>query len=277
MCNEGFSQLKITVFLRKERRIISVGQNMNIAISTGIDLFLLAVFIIAVFLSVRKGLLKSIIGLVGNILAAAAAFLFSSPLGAYIDSHFLHQSMRQWMINILSPTAQTTTASLSNLNFDELFADMPQFFSDILKNLNIDGVQLADQYTTLKANGEEAAKSAIIDIMVSPMSELCSRVIAFVVIFLLALIAINILVWLLDFVVNLPVLRQINKLGGAVLGVINGIIFVFLLSGIISVSIGYIMKDKSSEEINSITESTLIYKTVNSINPVRMIFDGWKS
>lgn len=259
----------------KGMRILSAVLNMNIAISTGIDLILLAVFIIAVVISARRGLIRSVIGLVGNLIAVVSAIIFSVPLGEYVSSHFLYQPMRQWMINTLSPTALSTSASISNLNFDELFSDMPQFFSDVLKNLNLDGGQLLNQYNTLKVNGVEEAKSAVIDIMISPMAQTCGRVIAFIIIFILAVIAINIIIWLLDFVTKLPVLRQLNKAGGIVLGVINGLLLVFIISGIINLSIGYIMNDKTSEEITHISESTVIYKTVNSVNPIKMIFDGW--
>ncbi len=250
---------------------------MDIAISTGIDLLLIAVFVIAILLAARKGLVRGIIGLIGNVVAVVVAFMFSGSLGSYINSNFLYQPMRQWVINMLSPTSGGTTASISDLNFDELFSDMPQFFSEILKHLGLNSSQLAESYSSMKVNGVEEAKSAVIDMMVSPMADICGRVIAFVVIFILALIAINIIVWLLDFVVELPILRQINKIGGIVLGAINGILFVFILAGVINISIGYIMNDRTAEEIDKIEESTVIYKTVNSINPVRMIFDSWQS
>lgn len=249
---------------------------MDIAISTGIDLLLIAVFIVIVLLAAKKGFIRGIIGLVGNIVAAAVAFLFSSSLGSYINNNFLYQPMRQWVVNSLSPTAQGTTASIADLNFDELFSDMPQFFSNLLKTLGLDGGQLAEQYTAMKASGEEEAKSAVIDLMVQPMSDLCSRIIAFVIIFVLALVAIRIIVWLLDFIVELPVLRQINKAGGIVLGVLNGLFFVFIIAGILNMSLGYIMKDKTSDEINQITENTIIYKNLNAINPINMIFNSWK-
>ena len=250
---------------------------MDIAISTGIDLLLIAVFVIAILLAARKGLVRGIIGLIGNVVAVVVAFMFSGSLGSYINSNFLYQPMRQWVINMLSPTSGGTTASISDLNFDELFSDMPQFFSEILKHLGLNSSQLAESYSSMKVNGVEEAKSAVIDMMVSPMADICGRVIAFVVIFILALIAINIIVWLLDFVVELPILRQINKIGGIVLGAINGILFVFILAGVINISIGYIMNDRTAEEIDKIEESTVIYKTVNSIKPVRMIFDSWQS
>ncbi|MBS5737438.1 MAG: CvpA family protein [Clostridiales bacterium] len=256
---------------------VSVWYYMDIAISTGIDLLLIAVFVIAILLAARKGLVRGIIGLIGNVVAVVVAFMFSGSLGSYINSNFLYQPMRQWVINMLSPTSGGTTASISDLNFDELFSDMPQFFSEILKHLGLNSSQLAESYSSMKVNGVEEAKSAVIDMMVSPMADICGRVIAFVVIFILALIAINIIVWLLDFVVELPILRQINKIGGIVLGAINGILFVFILAGVINISIGYIMNDRTAEEIDKIEESTVIYKTVNSINPVRMIFDSWQS
>ena len=249
---------------------------MDIAVSTGIDIFLIAVFIIAVAVSVKKGLVKSLIGLVGIFVAAAAALIFSAPLGSYISTTFLFSPMRQWMINMLSPTAQGTAASISNLNFDELFSDMPKFFSDIISSLNLNSADLAEKYNALKVNGAEEAKSAIIDVMVTPMAELCGRIIAFAVIFLLAIIAIRIIVWLLDFIVELPVLRQLNKIGGAVIGALNGVLIVCLLAGIISASLGYVLRDKTAAEIENIEQNTIICKTVNSVNPVKKVFDGWK-
>lgn len=249
---------------------------MDIAVSTGIDISLIAVFIITVIISVKKGLIKSLIGLVGNLLAAVAALVFSAPFGSYISTNFLFSPMRQWMVNMLSPTAQGTAASISNLNFDELFSDMPKFFSDIISGLGLNSADLAEKYNALKVNGADEAKSAIIDVMVTPMADLCGRIIAFIVIFVLALIAIRIIVWLLDFIVELPVLRQLNKLGGGIIGALNGVLIVCLLAGIISASLGYVLKDRTPAEIENIEQSTVVYKTVNSINPVKKVFDGWK-
>lgn len=249
---------------------------MNIAVSTGIDLLLVVVFAVAVIVAVKKGLIRSLVGLVGNLIATVVALVFSAPLGSYVSNNFLFSPMKQWMVNMLSPTAQGTAASVSDLNFDELFSDMPKFFSDIISGLGLNAADLTEKYNALKVNGAEEAKSAIIDVMVTPMSELCGRLIAFAVIFVLAVAAIKILVWLFDFIVELPVLRQLNKLGGAVLGVINGVLLMFILSAVLSVSLGYIMPDKTAAELDEISESTVIYKTVNSFNPVKKVFDGWK-
>ena len=71
---------------------------MDIAISTGIDLLLIAVFVIAILLAARKGLVRGIIGLIGNVVAVVVAFMFSGSLGSYINSNFLYQPMRQWLI-----------------------------------------------------------------------------------------------------------------------------------------------------------------------------------
>ena len=49
---------------------------MDIAISTGIDLLLIAVFVIAILLAARKGLVRGIIGLIGNVVAVVVAFMF---------------------------------------------------------------------------------------------------------------------------------------------------------------------------------------------------------
>ena len=248
---------------------------MEIAISTGLDILIVAVFILCIVFGIRNGFVKSVISLVGNIAALAIAFIFSVSLGAYINTNYVREPMQQWLINSLSPTEESTKASLDDLDLDQLFADMPTFFKDSAEFLGVDIEEMQQKYESLKENGVEQAKAAIVDAMTNPVSEVVSRAIAFVLIFIACSIAVRILWWLSDLIVNIPVIRQIDKTGGAVLGIINGILITFILTSLLNVTLVYFLRDKTPEQRETMIENTVIYKRVDDVNPLNKMFKNW--
>lgn len=78
-------------------------------------------------------------------------------------------------------------------------------------------------------NTRSNLKSAVIDGMIKPECMLVIRTIAFAVIFLLASIALKIVVSITGLVTKIPVLNKVNAFFGLVLGLIEGLITVFVV------------------------------------------------
>ncbi|MBQ2881950.1 MAG: CvpA family protein, partial [Clostridia bacterium] len=135
---------------------------------------------------------------------------------------------------------------------------------------------ISETYSSIAQQSIEQAKAAVVDAMVSPLSATISRVIAFALIFLICCIAVWILWWLSDFIINLPVIRQLDKLGGVVFGVLNSFLIAFVVVAVLNVGSGYLMKDRSLESRQKITENTMIYKHFNEYNPLNAIFVTWE-
>ncbi len=250
---------------------------MEVAISTGLDLLIAAIFIISIIVGMRKGLMKSVVGLFGNFVALVLAFVFSANLGTYIDTNYIHAPMRQWLVNRLSPTAENIQASLDNLDLDALFTEQPEFFIKTTEYLGIkdDIDNLYNKYLEIKQMGVDSAKSYITDAMITPISSTISRIIAFVLIFLACSIAIALLWWLSDFVANLPVIRKMDKTGGALVGVLNGFLISFITVALINITSGFLMKDTSLETRDEIMSNTVVYEFFNDINPLNAFFGKW--
>ena len=241
---------------------------MDIALSTGLDILVASILIICIVLGARKGLVRSVIGLFGKIVSLAAAFFLSENLGVYLDQHYIHAPMRQWLINQLSPTAEGVNASLSDLDLNSLFGQQPKFFMDIVDLLNIDFSQLMTKFLSVKEQGGDQAKAAIIDYMISPLSATVSRIAAFIIIFIVCAIGVAVLWWLSDLIINLPIVKQLDTLGGVVFGALNGILIVFVAVSVLGVSSQYILRDKTYEERQSIVNGTFVYKHFKKINPI---------
>ncbi|MBQ2720744.1 MAG: CvpA family protein [Clostridia bacterium] len=104
--------------------------------------------------------------------------------------------------------------------------------------------------------------------MVSPVSAVISRIAAFLIIFIVCAIGVAVLWWLSDLIINLPIVRQLDTLGGFVFGALNGILIVFVTVSVIGLTSQYLLKDMTYEEKQNIVEGTILYEQFQNINPI---------
>ena len=249
---------------------------MDIAISTALDLSIVIIFVVFISLGVNRGLIRSVIGLFGKVVSLIVAFIFSENLGVYIDRTYVHGPLRQWLVNELSPTADNVTASITDLDLESLFINLPSFFTNITDFLGFDTDALHSQYEAIAQQSVEQAKAAVIDAMISPLSAIVSRVVAFALIFLLCCIAISVLWWLSDLIINIPIIRQLDKLGGVVFGIMNSFLIAFVAVAVINIGSSYFMKNRTLESRQKITENTMLFKHFNEYNPLNTLFITWE-
>lgn len=247
---------------------------MEIAISAGLDIILIAAFIICIIVGFFKGFVKSVVSLVGNILALVIAFSFSASLGAYLNTNYIREPIQQWFINTVTTVPEGTDAEMEDVNFDALFADMPDFFVDAADFLGVNTEEMSAKYEELKTNGIEQAKAAVVNAMTNPLSEAVSRVVAFIVIYIGCLIAIGILWLVAEMVTKIPGIKQLDKLGGLLLGVINGVLIVFVLSSVLNFSLTVYLNGHTFSDRQKMIDNTMVYKHIEQINPLSKMFRG---
>ena len=247
---------------------------MEIAISAGVDICLLGACIICIIIGFFKGFVKSLVSLVGNFLALVIAFSFSASLGSYLNTNYVREPIQQWFINTVTTVPEGTDAAIEDVDLDSLFTDMPDFFVDAAEFLGVDMNSMAAKYSELKVNGLEQAKAAVVNAMTNPLSESVSRVVAFLIIYIGCLIAISILVLVAEMVTKIPGIKQLDKLGGLLFGVVNGLILVFVLSSVMSFSMTVFLNSHTYSDKQKMTENTMIYKHIENINPLNKIFRG---
>ncbi len=245
---------------------------MDLAISTTLDLLIVAILGVSIFLGVRQGLIRGAISLGGSIVALVLALIFSSALGGYIDANYINAPMREWTVNQFSASAESVSAT--ELDLDDLFENKPGFFLETCDFLGVDVEKTAQSYEEMKVNGVEQAKSAIITQMVDPLSSLVSRVIAFAVIFLAAMIAIVVISLFSRFLNNLPILRKMDKLGGGIFGAVTGILICFIVVAIVSTGMKYVLRDRSPKELQNINDKTVVYKIFYKLDPLTQLFEA---
>lgn len=218
---------------------------MNIVL----DIITVAVFILTVFFAYKRGFISAIIHFIGFFIAYLLAFVVSNPVGQALDSSFMN--------NIVSGVVSGSVKSGGSDFFTKILDGIPSTVGDSLSGIS----------DTLGTESEKAL-SGVVSAISAPVSSMMSRCIAFIVVFIIALVAIKIIEHFSRLLKHVPVIGTLNALLGAIVGVFEAVLIMFLISTLVSISVSFASFDKKPWVTNENIQSTLVYKYIDNINPL---------
>lgn len=190
-----------------------------------IDIVLIAIITLSAFLGYKKGLVKLGTRLFAGIIAIILTIILYRPIGGLIINN---TSIDEKIEN----TIMENTTSFINENAQGI---------DIVTN-QIKNEILPDEVKNISQNVIYTATSILL--------------------FLVVKIALSIVIALLDFVADLPILKQFNEVGGIIYGLVRGIIIACICIFIMG---AFIKVNPQSTLNNSIEDTYLtnfIYKNI---------------
>lgn len=177
-----------------------------IASSVILDLVLIAIVALCVFLGARRGLFRS--------LADLAAYLVALVGASLLANQFTVQVMERLRPVVESQVSQSITDYLTALT------ETDAGYSGLLKGL----------LDTLTENGtiDDIANVAV-DVLADTILHNIAYMLLFVVAFVVLVVALKLVIRLVDKALQLPVLHQMNALGGLLAGAVKGVVLALLL------------------------------------------------
>lgn len=114
----------------------------------------------------------------------------------------------------------------------------------------------------LESSGAPLTEGGTLDLLLHNLSlpEGLVNVVTYVIVFLAIHLALIILVHALDIISKLPVLNSLNKTGGAIIGLIQGFLLVWILCIILTVFAGTEFGAKALAEINASPVLSYLYQ-----------------
>lgn len=195
---------------------------MMTGISLILDMVAAAIMLIAVIVGVKRGFIKSVIGLVGLIAAAVIAAMFAGPLAATAYEAIVEKPLIQAVETAVANGADTVHATLS-----EQIAHTVESLPAVLQAL------LQADASRLQTEGSVLPTAELSQMIVKVLEPLCVtavQIVLFLLLFIVLLIAVKLAGKLIDRVFSaLPVIKQANGLLGAVVGLAQGALLVFVL------------------------------------------------
>ena len=193
-----------------------------------IDLIIVLIMLLFIFLGYKRGLVKVAFKLCTFFIAIIVAFVFYKPVAKLVIANTnIDETIETAITRKILPEGATETQEV------DLSQDLP---SIILKNSS-DTVQSISKSFT----------NTIIETA------------CLLLIFIIVKIVLKFVTALADLIAKLPILKQFNKLGGTLYGIIEGLFIVFLGFAIISL-IAPMLDSSVLDAINSSTLGSICYK-----------------
>lgn len=186
-----------------------------------IDVVLIAIVLLSAFLGYKKGLVKLGAKLFAGIIAIILTIIVYKPVSGMI---------------------------IKNTNIDEKIKDtMIQNATDVIDK----NVPVENNITNQVANN-------ILPEQAENLSKNVVYAVTAVVLFIVAKIILSIVISLMDFIANLPILKQFNEVGGIIYGLVRGVLIV----GICILLMGAYTKINPESGLSNNIQSTYITKMI---------------
>ncbi|MBC7960738.1 MAG: CvpA family protein [Vallitaleaceae bacterium] len=189
-----------------------------------LDYVFLGILFLCIGIGYSKGLIKTLYGFVSTLIGLFLSYAFYPVVSAFlIKSTGLYKFIMEKVIKTLK-LEQLVKGVTSPNDQIQLIQDLkvPHFIKKTLIHENNPVV-----YDLLKASGlEEYIGGTIATIVINAL--------AFLIVFVIVLLLMRIIALLLHFVSKLPVVHQMDKLGGLAIGIIQGTLIVWVVCTVIS-------------------------------------------
>lgn len=178
-----------------------------------IDLVIIAIIALCVLMGYHKGLTGSLLKIVSFVLALIIAFILFKPV-----SHFIIDKT-DWDENLEQAIRQSILKDEEKTDSETQKENMPEVITDYINN-------------AVEKAGDEA-KTAIVDSTARDVSIMIINIAVAIVLFIVSKIILLLVKGLANLLTKLPVIKQFDKLGGIIFGILQSLVIIYIALAII--------------------------------------------
>nr|WP_303665343.1 CvpA family protein [Ruminococcus bromii] len=193
------------------------------------DIIIIAVFALLFFIDFKRGIAITILNVAGVALTGFLAYHISNFLASWVYTAFVQQTLTTNLQQMIDTQGINSAIANSFSALPNWVMGMLGFFLSIF---GLDSSVYTNDFQV--SNSAAAAVSTSVENLIQPVITGMFRLVIGVVISIIIFIIIKILVKNLARVFKIPVVKQINKLLGGVLGLAEAAILVFFAVNIFS-------------------------------------------
>ena len=177
-----------------------------------VDLVIVAVLLLCTFLGYKRGLTGCLIRILSFFIALAVAFVLFKPAAAIItDNTEVDENIKASIVQVFESEEKE-----EGNNAEEEKSPVIKYISDEIENAT------------------EEKKQEIVDNAAQELSIKIVNILAFIVIFIAVRIALIFVKILADLITKLPIIKECDKIGGVIYGVLQGLVIVFIALALIT-------------------------------------------
>ena len=184
-----------------------------------VDFLIVAVFALCIFVGVKNGLIRSIIGLVVVAVAAALAVWLSEPVASGIYDLFIKKSLET---AVAAQLPDMSSAQLTSQNVQEVISSLPAAIVKAAQSMGVDIAAISEKAGSVDLSASNIA-AEICDSVAKPIAVAVLKVLSFAVIFFVCDFFLQIAAKAVCKLFELPVIRSVNRTLGGVFGALKGV------------------------------------------------------
>ena len=211
-----------------------------------VDLIILIIMVSSIFVGLKKGLISCIIDIAAVIVALILAILLCRPITNVVIENTNFDESLATTISQNIPLSDTDFKVEANTNLPE---GIVNYINGITENVN------TSKEEAFNAIGVELASGII-------------SVIVFIAIFVIVRLVLALIKVVSKIIDKIPLLSQVNKVGGAVLGAIEGAIIIYAIFAVISMIAPVISNTNLLELIYNSNIGSMMYNNNLVLNSI---------
>lgn len=197
-----------------------------------LDALVILILGLSVWRGWRRGLVRTLVLLAGCVLALLLAGWFSAPLAERAYDGFVGPRLEQSLVEQVQEAGELQV----EIGLRSLFGDRAEGLVHYLTEQGIpESVTIG--LDDLSEEGIRTAAAPAMQQVVRPAVCGVLTVVAALLLFLLLLLVVDLLARLLDQVFKLPVLKQVNRIGGFAVGALQGVLWAMVFSAVVRVGV----------------------------------------
>ena len=227
-----------------------------------LDLILLAVLVVFVVLGAKKGFIRALLDGFSTLIAGVLAYTFTESASQYAYDAFVRNMVRNSLSNALNSTINDFGSVTEKVEI--LINKIPESAINFSAKFGFNVDAVAD--SIIKSRPSD--KDVLIDTIMTEVADKIMMPLVETVTFIILLVA---FVFVLAVIIRLldSVVKETDKVFGGLLGVLKGVIVVFVVCTILA----FMMASSQNEEFFEIVSSSKILEFVNNNNPLLNIFN----
>ncbi len=226
-----------------------------------VDIIIVAIFALVIFTSAKKGFFKSLVDLIGSLVAVVIAKLLSESAAKAVFDGFVAKGAESALAKSLGEAGSLDYVE----QIENALASLPEGLNGILQIMGVDSTTLMDKLSGVNLNGDNLVESLMNSVVV-PLGTAVVQFVLFVVLALAMIFAVKVFAKVIDKIVKkLPVIKGFNKTMGAVFGIFRGLIIVVIISMLVSGVVGFTGNEMLIESVENSMIINAVRGTMSSL------------
>lgn len=200
-----------------------------------LDAAVILILIVAILVGRKRGFAKTLVRVVGTMVALAVVASVSPKLASGIFDACIADTIKEDVVEALPTLSADTLESSVQKALDSL----PSYVKTLMDGSETTlSKQIASEARHSEDNLTVAVADTIVRKVVRPVAVSLLTVVCFIVLLIVLIVLVCILAHLTDKFFQLPGLKGLNRVMGSILGVLQGILWVLVLVAIVQMISG---------------------------------------